>query len=53
MVESDGTPQNKTDSVPFETPPPVVESAPVVGGKWKLPEGIENHIETGACLFRR
>jgi hypothetical protein len=48
MVESDGNPQTETDSAPFETPLPVVESVPAVGGSWRLPEGIEDHIESGA-----
>jgi len=47
MAEVDGNPQAEAAAPVVDSPEAVVGSAPTVEGRWKLPEGIEDHIESG------
>ena len=51
MVDTDGTQRSEAVPASVETSSPVLEASPVVEGRWKLPEGIEDHIESGSFVF--
>jgi hypothetical protein len=51
MADTDGKQQIEAVPASAETSSPVLESSPVVEGRWKLPEGIEDHIESGSFVF--
>lgn len=50
MAEVDGNPQAEAAAPVVDSPEAVVGSAPTVEGRWKLPEGIEDHIESGTLI---